>query len=46
MQSIWLFQMLVLLVFRPVNGIGFEVFPMGINLFDFIHKEEKVLLVL
>lgn len=40
----WLSQVLVLFVFRPVDGISFEVLPMGINLFNFVLREENVLL--
>lgn len=40
----WLSQVLVPFVFRPVDGVSFEVLPMGINLFDFVLMEENVLL--
>lgn len=43
-QSMWLSQVLVLFVFRPVDGISFEVLPMGINWFNFVLREENVLL--
>jgi len=31
---------LLLFIFRPVDGISFEFLPMGTNLFDFILMEE------